>query len=74
MQRTHSTLQTRRGTQASKLIPYTTSLKAEFQRGLGAWIADLYAGKPTLMSGRAYWSITPPAAPAAQRRRHSHRL
>ncbi len=49
------------GTQASKLIPYTTSLKAEFQRGLGAWIADLYAGKPTLMSGRAYWSITPPA-------------
>ena len=48
------------GTQAIKLIPYTASLKAEFQRGLGAWIADLYGAKPTLMRGRAYWSITPP--------------
>ncbi len=48
------------GTQAVKLIPYTASLKAEFQRGLSAWIGDLYAGKPELMSGRAYWSITPP--------------
>lgn len=48
------------GTQAVKLIPYTASLKAEFQRGLGAWIGDLYGGKPSLMSGRAYWSITPP--------------
>ncbi len=49
------------GTQATKLIPYTASLKAEFQRGLSAWIADLYGFKPALMSGRAYWSITPPA-------------
>lgn len=49
------------GTQAVKLIPYTASLKAEFQRGLGAWIGDLYGGKPALMSGRAYWSITPPS-------------
>lgn len=48
------------GTQAVKLIPYTASLKAEFQRGLSAWIGDLYAGKPDLMGGKAYWSITPP--------------
>lgn len=49
------------GTQAVKLVPYTASLKAEFQRGLGAWIADLYGFKPSLMTGKAYWSITPPA-------------
>ncbi len=48
------------GTQAVKLIPYTASLKVEFQRGLSAWMADLYGGKPSLISGRAYWSITPP--------------
>ena len=48
------------GTQAIKLIPYTRSLKAEFQRGLAAWISDLYAQKPGLMRGKAYWSITPP--------------
>lgn len=48
------------GTQALKLIPYTASLKQEFQRGLSAWVADLYAGKPGLMRGRAYWAITPP--------------
>lgn len=48
------------GTQAVKLIPYTATLKREFQRGLAAWIGDLYAGKPALLRGRAYWSITPP--------------
>ncbi len=48
------------GTQAVKLIPYTASLKTEFGRGLSAWIGDLYGGKPELMSGKAYWSITPP--------------
>jgi len=48
------------GTQAIKLIPYTRSLKAEFQRGLAAWISDLYAQKPGLLRGKAYWSITPP--------------
>ncbi|MBS2036354.1 GH3 auxin-responsive promoter family protein [bacterium] len=48
------------GTQALKLIPYTASLKRDFQRGLSPWIADLYGGKPELMRGRAYWAITPP--------------
>ena len=48
------------GTQALKLIPYTRTLKAEFQRGVAAWVSNLLGGRPQLMSGRAYWSITPP--------------
>jgi hypothetical protein len=45
---------------ASKLIPYTESLKSEFQRAIGSWIFSIYSRKPELMRGRAYWSITPP--------------
>ena len=44
---------------ASKLIPYTAALKAEFQRGLAPWIYDLYTHMPDLQRGSAYWSITP---------------
>jgi hypothetical protein len=46
-------------TSASKLIPYTASLKREFQNGLRPWLCDLYANGPGLGSGKAYWSITP---------------
>ncbi|HZF08705.1 MAG TPA: GH3 auxin-responsive promoter family protein [Thermoanaerobaculia bacterium] len=46
-------------TAASKLIPSTAGLRAEFQRGLAAWIADLYRHDPQLREGPAYWSITP---------------
>jgi hypothetical protein len=46
-------------TAASKLIPYTATLKAEFQRGLAPWIYDLYSRDPELKRGPAYWSITP---------------
>lgn len=46
-------------TAASKLIPYTATLKAEFQRGLTPWIYDLYSHMPSLYGGPAYWSITP---------------
>jgi len=44
---------------ASKLIPYTNALKAEFQRGLAPWVYDLYSHIPDLKNGPAYWSITP---------------
>lgn len=44
---------------ASKLIPYTDTLKAEFQRGLAPWIYNLYSHIPDLQRGPAYWSITP---------------
>lgn len=46
-------------TSASKLIPYTRTLKNEFQRGLSSWIRDLYSHHPGLISGPAYWSISP---------------
>ena len=46
-------------TSARKLIPYTRSLQREFDRAISAWIVDLYARHPGIMSGRAYWSITP---------------
>ena len=48
-------------TRATKLIPYTTSLKNEFARGIAAWIWDLFSHDPRLMLGPAYWSITPVA-------------
>jgi hypothetical protein len=44
---------------ASKLIPYTRSLQREFQRGIRPWIADLFLHRPELMSGQAYWSVSP---------------
>jgi GH3 auxin-responsive promoter len=46
---------------AAKYIPYTSSLRREFQRAVGAWIFDLYAHNPTLVYGTAYWAITPVA-------------
>ena len=48
---------------ATKLIPYTASLQREFQRGIRAWIADLFLHDPRLMFGPAYWSVSPPTAP-----------
>jgi hypothetical protein len=44
---------------ATKLIPYTASLQDQFQRGIQAWIADLFSHHPNLMCGQAYWSISP---------------
>ena len=46
-------------TSATKLIPYTDSLKAEFQNGIGAWIYNLFKIHPALLGGKAYWAITP---------------
>ncbi len=46
-------------TAASKLIPYTAALQREFQRGLAAWIGNLYISQASLMAGPAYWSVTP---------------
>lgn len=44
---------------AAKYIPYTASLRREFQRALGAWMFDLYRHYPDLLYGSDYWSITP---------------
>jgi hypothetical protein len=46
-------------TSAAKLIPYTRSLRAEFQEAIRAWMYDLYASHPSIARGRHYWSITP---------------
>jgi GH3 auxin-responsive promoter len=44
---------------AAKLIPYTSSLRAEFERALAPWMCDLYDHDATLMRGPAYWAVTP---------------
>jgi len=48
-------------TTARKLIPYTASLRREFQSAVGAWMVDLYRSFPLLQSGRQYWSLSPAA-------------
>ncbi|MDE6626013.1 MAG: GH3 auxin-responsive promoter family protein [Lachnospiraceae bacterium] len=42
-----------------KKIPYTRSLKREFQRGIKPWLCDLYTNIKGVDSGKSYWSITP---------------
>jgi hypothetical protein len=44
---------------ARKLIPFTARLQREFNRAICPWIADLYRHHPSLVSGAAYWSISP---------------
>ncbi|MCP4210776.1 MAG: GH3 auxin-responsive promoter family protein [Halieaceae bacterium] len=46
-------------TAATKYIPYTPSLKAEFGRALAPWVVDLFSHHPDLLFGQAYWSVTP---------------
>jgi hypothetical protein len=43
----------------NKLIPYTASLKAAFQKGVYPWIFFLYLRFPQLFFSRQYWSVTP---------------
>ena len=45
-------------TTGEKLIPYTASLRRQFQRAVAAWIADVMRS-PDVRRGRAYWSISP---------------
>jgi hypothetical protein len=44
---------------AAKYIPYTDSLRREFQQAVRAWIFDLYRHDARLLQGRSYWLITP---------------
>jgi hypothetical protein len=46
-----------------KLVPYTQSLRREFQRAVAAWIADLFRHRPAVRRGQAYWSISPALGP-----------
>jgi hypothetical protein len=49
-------------TGASKYIPYTSSLKREFQAAVVPWTANLYSQRVKMIFGGSYWSITPLAA------------
>ncbi|WP_420175459.1 GH3 family domain-containing protein [Luteococcus sp. OSA5] len=49
-------------TAATKLVPSTRGSQREFQRAIGAWLADLAVADPRLLTGRSYWSVTPAAA------------
>lgn len=44
---------------AQKLIPYTATLKKQFQHGIYGWLGNLYIQAPELKQGKSYWSITP---------------
>lgn len=46
-------------TSASKLVPYNRSLQREFRAAIGPWIASLNLFHPSVLPGRAYWSISP---------------
>lgn len=46
-------------TGGEKLIPYTASLRRQFQRAVSAWIGNLFRQRPAARGGRAYWSISP---------------
>jgi hypothetical protein len=50
-------------TGGEKLIPYTAALRRQYQRGVAAWIADLFGHRPAVRRGRAYWSISPALGP-----------
>ena len=44
---------------AAKYIPFTASLRREFQAAVRAWMCDLHFHRPALFDGPAYWCITP---------------
>lgn len=48
------------GTSGTKLIPYTDSLKQEFQQALAPWLSDIARSFPRILGGKTYWSVTPP--------------
>ncbi len=47
-------------TAPSKLIPFTDRLRREFMAGVEPWLANLYMNRKGLLSGSAYWAVTPP--------------
>jgi len=54
-------METTSGTSAaSKFIPYTSSLRSEFQKALAVWMTESHRLNPEAFSGKAYWSISPP--------------
>jgi hypothetical protein len=50
-------------TGGEKLVPYTDTLRRQFQRAVAPWVADLLWRRPAVRRGRAYWSISPALGP-----------
>lgn len=44
-----------------RLIPYTTTLRRQFQRAIAVWMHNVLSDYPGVRSGRAWWSISPVA-------------
>ncbi len=44
---------------AAKYIPYTQTLRSEFQSALAPWITDMHRAFPRISRGCAYWVVTP---------------
>jgi len=47
----------------AKLIPYTETLKKEFQRAVAVWMHALWRQAPAAFRGRSYWSLSPALKP-----------
>jgi len=44
---------------AAKYVPYTRTLRSQFQAALGPWTSDLYRAFPGIGRGCSYWLVTP---------------
>ena len=55
----HAARAIERSTAAAKLVPSTAAGRRELSRAVDAWIGDLFLTQPVLMTGPAYWSISP---------------
>jgi len=44
---------------AAKYIPYTETLRMQFQAALAPWITDMHHAFPGIVRGSAYWVVTP---------------
>jgi hypothetical protein len=46
---------------AKKRIPYTRTLRRQFDKAIAPWIVSLFKADPRAFAGEAYWSISPGA-------------
>lgn len=44
---------------AAKYVPYTRTLRAQFQTALAPWITDMHQAFPGISRGSAYWVVSP---------------
>jgi len=46
---------------AKKRVPYTRTLRRQFEKAIAPWIVNLFSREPRAFAGEAYWSISPGA-------------